>query len=295
MTAYYTKEKAKFGGTTGTILPFTVQLPLENFPDIGNWKTYVPAGYLRCDGGIYLARLFPSLAAVIGTGSDCRFAKDPDNLDADFFQLPDLGSKYIRSSTSSGQYFEDTVTTNEDGLQRVGAQVRLDTLIGNSVTITYTGQFEIDTVLDIPFLGNPIYTASDNDGKTFDDFLSEDYFQAHGHDADVGVFHFLADWSDSGWVDNGRAGGTNASLEGTNELVQIQQPSNSINSPTHNHQINLPSSTELRDQNNFRFTLPSQVIDPIGLQTEVTLTTENIEKLDNAVSPFMFMEYIIKI
>ena len=109
MTAYYTSEKAKYGGTSGTIIPFSQTLPATNTPNFGDWKTLVPAGYLRCDGSIVLARLYPGLSQVIGVGSNCRFAKDPDTLSEDFFQLPDMGSKYIRASRSSGEYFDDVV------------------------------------------------------------------------------------------------------------------------------------------------------------------------------------------
>lgn len=293
MSKYYTNEKAKFGGTTGTILPFTIQLPTTNFPNFGDWDLYLPAGYLRCNGGIYRASLFPQLASVIGVGDNCPFAKT--QLTDEFFQLPDLGSKYVRPSTSSGEYFDDTVTTSETGLKRVGAQTSVDTLVGDTVTLNYSGTFEIEQRFNIDFLGNPFFLADDNDGYTQNDILSEDNFQAHGHDAEVGVFTYLGNWQDSGFVDTGERGDNDGITEGSNELVPVDAPDGAVNSPTHKHTILLPSSTELRNGTTFSFGYGSQQIDPTGLSTSVTLTTNNVQKLDKAVSPYIFVEYIIKI
>ena len=62
-----------------------------------------------------------------------------------------------------------------------------------------------------------------------------------------------------------------------------------------NHSVNLPGTQELRDKSDFKFTVNTTPVDPQGLVTDVTLNTSNVQKLDNAVSPYMFMEYVIKI
>jgi len=295
MTAYYTREKAKFGGTTGTIVPFTIQLPSTNFPNFGDWKNYLPAGFLRCDGGIFSAAQFPALASVIGTGSDCPFAKDPENLADDLFQLPDLGSKYIKASIGAGEYFNNIVSTNENGLERVGAEVAVSTLIGTTAEISYAGTFEVAGQPNIPFGGNPIFESTENDGYTFNDFLTEENWQAHGHTADVGVLTYTGNWKDSGLV-NDFGGDTEASNEGSNNLVQSSTPDGSVVTSQHNHQIELPKSAELKAGTTFNFTVPNGIqIDPTGLVTTVNLSTENVEKLDKAISPYILMEYIIKI
>jgi len=294
MTKYYTQEKAKFGGTTGTIIPFTVQLSLINFPNIAEFKTLVPAGYLRCDGSIVRAELYPGLAATIGVGSNCPFAKDPDSLTDEFFQLPDLGSKYLSGSLSSGEYFNDTILQNDSGTQRVGAETVVDTLVGDNIQISWTGAFEIQQQ-QIPFSGNPIFQSLDNDGNTRDDFLAEDNFQAHGHNSDVGVFTYLGNWQDSAWFNTFERGDNLGTTEGSNELIQIEAPPNNQAAPSHNHRVLLPGASELRDKCDFSFILNTQQVDPVGLVTDVTLTTENVQKLDKAISPYIFMEYIIKI
>lgn len=298
MAKYYTNEKAKFGGTTGTILPFTRQLPATNFPDQGSWKTYLPAGFLRCDGSIFKADLFPVLASVIGVGTSCRFAKITSGagaIAADEIQLPDLGSKYIRCSNASGQYLNLT-TAQDPTLKKVGIETEIDSLVGDQATITYSGEFELTGATQIKFNGNPYFT-SDNNGYTPSDFLTEDNFQAHGHDAaDIGVFTYLGKWKDSGWEENGGSGSNSGKTEGSNNLVTVTTPSNSSNNPSHNHQVQFPSATQLKSSTTFNFQyLDNQVIAPDGLETTVSLSVEDVKKLDNASMPYILVEYIIKI
>lgn len=295
MAVYYTNEKAKFGGTSGTIIPFTIKLPSTNFPNIGDWTVYVPAGYLRCDGSIYRSELFPSLAAILGTGRNCTFAKNPDTLQEGFFQLPDLGSKVVRPSRSSGEYFNDTVLQNDAGEKRVGAETVVETLVGDEVTITYTGEFTVEQSDAINFLGNPFFLAEDNDGRTFASQLNSDNFQPHGHDSDVAVFTYTGVWQDSGFTDTGERGDNQGRTEGSNELVTVQNPEGSSQNPSHTHDIDLPTSTELRNASTFRFYHGQTPIEPNGLETTVTLTTANVTKLDKATSPYIFVEYLIKI
>lgn len=292
MAKYYASEKAKYGGTTGTIIPFTRQMPSVNFPDQGNWKTYLPAGFLRCDGTIYKADLFPVLASVIGTGSNCKFAKS-SSLASDSIQLPDLGSKYVRCSNATGQYLNTTL--NQDAtVSKVGTETKVESLVGSSATISYAGTFNLSNPTNTTFAGNPFFSV-DNSGYTPNDFLTEDNFQAHGHDADVGIFSYLAKWKDSSWVDNGESGGNDAQTEGANNLVLIQAPTNGVNTPSHNHQVNLPNSTELKASTTFAFTYNTTQIPADGLQTTISLSTENVTKLDNVIAPYVLVEYIIKI
>jgi hypothetical protein len=296
MAKYYSIEKAKFGGTTGTIIPFMRQLPSTNLPDQGTWRTYVPAGYLRCDGSIYKADLFPILASVIGIGTSCRFAKVTSGtgaLGSDYIQLPDLGSKYIRCSTASGQYLNLT-TAQDSNVQKVGVETEITSLVGSNPTVTYSGSFTLSGATDIKFSGNPFF-SSDNSGYSPNDYLTEDNFQSHGHAADVGIFTYLGKWKDSTYVTTG--GGSNIGRnEGSNNMQQISAPSGSVNNSTHNHQVNLPTSTQLKANTTFTFKYnDNQTISADGLQTTINLTTENIKKLDNVIMPYVLVEYLIKI
>jgi microcystin-dependent protein len=293
MAKYYTREKAKFGGITGLIMPFMIKLPDVNIPDQAEWKQFLPAGYLRCDGSILSADVYPELAAVLGTGRNCKFAKDPDVLNDNQFQLPDLGSKYIRCANSSGQYLNTTLDQDQETL-KVGAETIVQSLVGDSVTIRYGGNF---TVIgdEFNFGGNPLYTTST--GNTLNSPLSEENFQAHGHDADVGVFTYLGNWVDSNFnlFTGGGKGANDAQTEGSNVTVTIQPPDNAPFTVNHTHGIQLPSSRDLKDNTSFKYQFFEAPIAADGLESEVIITTENVKKLDSAISPYMLVEFIIKI
>lgn len=296
--AYYTKEKAKFGGVTGTILPFTIELPFNNNPSDGNWKKFLPAGFLRCNGDILKASVYPALASVIGTGPNCVFAKDPETLAEDELQLPDLGSKYIRASLASGAYL-NLYLEQDDTIRKVGAEVSVTSLVGDQEDISYSGEFSVISQTNIPFTGFPVFKTSS--GYTDQDGLTEDNFQGHGHTADVGVFTYLGNWDDSRFNENSgdsAGNGDNAGqTEGSNNPVTIEFPQDSTGSVFHRHQINLPSSTQLKDSTNntLAYSLIGQQVSPDGLVSTVTLTTDNLKKLDDAISPYILVEYIIKI
>ena len=291
MTVYYTKEKAKFGGITGSILPFTIKLPEANDPSEGDWKKYLPAGYLRCNGQILKADQFPALAIVLGTGADSKFAKDPESLADDEFQLPDLGAKYIRASLSSGEYLNTTLQ-QDDTISKVGTETEVTSLVGDSVDIGYSGTFTIQGVNGLNFTGVPFFTTTDI--NTFDDFLSDQSFQAHGHNANVGIFSYLGNWTDNSWSGVGR-GGNVGQFEGNNALIPVEPPTDAGATVAHNHRINLPTTAELKTKNNFEYSYLDTTISADGLRSTVTITTENLKKLDDAISPYILVEYIIKI
>lgn len=292
MAKYYAKEKAKFGGITGIIMPFMVRLPDVNIPDQSTWRTLLPAGYLRCDGSILSSEVYPELAAILGSGRDSKFAKDPEILTGTQFQLPDLGSKYIRCANSSGQYL-DTVLNQDPTITKVGAETIVQSLVGDSVTIRYGGNFEV-IGQENNFGGNPLYKAST--GFTLNSPLTEDNFQAHGHDADVGVFTYLGRWIDSAYSQvSGSRGANDAQTEGSNNSVTIEGPGGASFIVNHTHGINLPKSTELKADTTFKYQFFNTEISADGLESEVIITTENVKKLDTAISPYMLVEFIIKI
>jgi hypothetical protein len=293
MAKYYTVEKAKYGGVTGTIQPFTLKLDDVNIPTEALWQRYVPAGFLRCDGSIYSASLFPGLAEIIGTGQNCKFARDVSKLTDTQFQLPDLGSKYVRCSNSTGAYLNTTLE-QDPTVSKVGAETVVESLIGDTATIRYSGYFEVLGDIE-DFGGNPLYRTST--GNTLNASLSEDAFQAHGHNADVGVLTYLGKWTDSNFVEfaGGGRGGNDAQTEGSNNLVTIDAPEGASYNVNHTHQITLPSSTTLKGNTTFKYQYFNTQISADGLESEINITTENVQKLDSAISPYILVEYIIKI
>lgn len=299
MPVFYTNEKARYGGVTGTIIPYPIRLPDVNVPDQGDWKDLLPAGYLRCDGSIRAASEYPVLAEVLGVGNNSKFKRPDQEVTNNQFVLPDIGSKYIQGGNASGAYLNDRVI-NEDSTQpyRVGAEVNVVSLIGDTTTITYSGEFEVISPGQVEFIGNPQFGTTTSDGRTLNAFLSEQNFQAHGHDADVGVFSYLGNWSDSIFVGESTGasqGGNDGQNEGSNEPITIQSPTDSSAVVSHAHLIDFPTSTQIADNNGLRYTFTNTDIDAFGLETTVTLTTSNIKKLDEATPPYILVEYIIKI
>jgi hypothetical protein len=290
MTVYYSKQKAKFGGVTGTIIPYPIALS-DNVKE-----NFLPAGFLKCDGSILKASVYPALANTIGIGRNCRFAKNPDDIADDEIQLPDLGSKYIRSSTSSGQYLN--VTLEQDPtISKVGTEVEVISLVGDSTEISYSGYFEVLGQNGLTFIGTPIFES--DTGFTLTDSLNEENFQAHGHYADVGVFTYLGKWSDNVFIEGYARGGNEAQTEGSNNLVQIESPEQASTTVSHNHKINLPGSTELKGNNTLNYSFSNvdgQLQFPAdGLRSEIIITTSNVKKLDDVISPYILVEYLIKI
>ena len=303
MSVYYTRERSRYGGVTGTIIPFPTTLPQGADPSAGDWKPLLPAGFLRCNGAILLAADFPVLASVLGTGDNSKFKKPGQTLANTQFQLPDLGSKYISASASSGTLLNAAVN-NEDSndTYRVGCEVNIVSLIGDQQTITYTGGFELVKPNNLEFIGNPFFTSLTEGGKTLNAFTGEQAFQAHGHDCNVGVFTYLGNWLDSIFIQQGGSAGcgNDGINEGSNNLELVSSPTGSSAVVQHSHFIDFPSVSQIKLQNDMRYNILEEnnnpvVIDALGLETTVTITTSSIYKLDEATPPFILMEYVIKI
>ena len=97
MAVLYSKEKGKLGTLTGSIINWSNQLASSDPEDPTLLQT-LPAGYLRCDGAVYQAEVFPELATILGTGINCRYKKPDTTLLDNQFQVPDLGSKSTKTS-----------------------------------------------------------------------------------------------------------------------------------------------------------------------------------------------------
>lgn len=299
MPVYYTNERARYGGVTGTILPYPIKLPDVNVPDQGDWKNKLPSGYLRCDGSIRSAIDFPILAQVLGVGNDSKFKKEDQEVTNNQFVLPDIGSKYIQGGNASGAYINDKVINeNSTNPFRVGAEVNVVSLIGDTTTVTFSGNFDVISPGNIEFIGNPSFGTTTSTGRTLNAFLSEQNFQSHGHDSDVGIFTYLGSWSDSIFVGDttgSSQGGNDGQNEGSNEAITIQSPTGAAAVVSHAHLIDFPSSTQVAANNELSYTFVNTEVDAFGLTSTVNLTTSNIKKLDEATPPYILVEYIIKI
>lgn len=193
MAKLYTKEKAKYGSGTGTIICWPTELDSTDPLNEANVKV-LPAGYLKCDGGIYSALDYPALAEILGTGANSKFIRyDINNDPIDFpgvdeFMVPDLGSKFIKPTTgaSAGTYINiltETVTGIEKRRSGMGieASATAGTTTGNTVVIpvSYTGNFVVPSQ-EISLKGKPAWTKGTNNSG-FTDQEAVDSLALHSH------------------------------------------------------------------------------------------------------------------
>jgi len=288
--ANYTREKSKYGGAVGTIQILSSSLSGSFGPLDPGFKSVIPAGYLKCDGRILLVKDYPALAEVIGPGPEGKFVKPERKsaVTADKFMLPDLGSKVIIGGTATGTY---QFTKTDDGVtSKVGSNVTVTSNIGNSLTINYNGNFSIPAGSSIPLLGNPRYVIA----SSTDPFvLDETNFQSHGHDGNQFVLNYTGNHANalSGNTKTsatGGGGGDNASSTGGNVFEEVE--ANSLNVSNHTHKITKPTSYT----HNFTYAYGAFNASAETLTTTVNVSTKAIKKIDEAVSPYILVEYIIK-
>ena len=145
MATFLNQERTKIGTTTGTLIAFPQELEV-NDPNVGNSASLLPAGYLRCDGGVYNESVYPALAEVLGTGSECAFKQEGQTLLDTQFQVPDLRSKFIRASSASDQgVINDNTVTNAAGqtVERSGVGVNVSSNVGSNAVVDMVGQFRV--------------------------------------------------------------------------------------------------------------------------------------------------------
>ncbi len=181
MAVLYSKEKGKIGTLTGSIINWSNQLTSSDPEDPTLYDT-LPAGYLRCDGSVYLAINFPELATILGTGSNCRYKKPDTTLLDNQFQVPDLGAKSTKTSFSSnlGDY-QDTYLDNDAGQQitKSGVGLEVSSNIGSTYTIQYQGNFFLPAQT-IEITGQPGFARSSGN-YTEETEVLHTAFQPHAH------------------------------------------------------------------------------------------------------------------
>lgn len=184
MAVFYNREKSKIGTTTGSIINWSKQLT-SNDPEDTNVKDLLPAGYLRCDGSIYSAEVFPALAEVLGTGQQSRFRKPTQTLLDNQFQLPDFGSKKIRASSGSnlGDYVDLYIEDDNDNtITKSGVGLEVQSNIGTRYEILYQGSFFLPGQT-IQITGEPGFTRSTGNYTETTDVLQNAFIpHAHFHD-----------------------------------------------------------------------------------------------------------------
>ena len=189
MTAIYSKERAKYGSLTGQIIIWPVEYS-GSPDDAGNVKN-LPAGYLKCDGTKYLARDYPALASILGTGSNTSYKRT--NIDGseltsvgdEEFVVPDFGSKYAEptSGANVGQY-NDIRKENKSGVEksRSGIGIETEVMQGTNgvIPVTYSGKISVPSQ-EIPIPGKPSYTYASVTHYTASSTVDETQIHPHAH------------------------------------------------------------------------------------------------------------------
>ena len=295
--ANYARERGKYGGMCGSILVHstpnisTVNDPLEN-----GFKEDIPAGYLKCDGSVLNAKDYFALSQVLGVGSESRFRKENQTLreadatqgDLGQFVLPDLGSKVIAGGRGTGiynNYFVDDGTADaiNIGARRVGPQVEVVSNFGNSISAFYNGNVNINPSATLNFLGNPRYTIQSSTSETELDISN---FQGHTHEA----FPTLLNWSAQHEVgfQGGKTGGNLPGNSGAGHELGVTTVSGTES--IHKHSITRPTSYG----NAFTYTYEETQIDLTGVSVSVDVDTANIDSINDLVTPYILVQYLIK-
>ena len=187
MSAFYSKERSKYGYLTGLVIIWPVSY--DGDPNTATNKNSLPAGYLKCDGTKYFAKDYPTLAAILGTGSNCKYLRrNPDGtafdiLTDDQFMVPDLGSKYPEptSGANAGSYNNIRVENSNGNLtSRSGIGIEATSSIGDTVTITYSGTITVPSQ-EIPLRGRPSWEYAGDTHYTDIESVEEAMVAGHMH------------------------------------------------------------------------------------------------------------------
>ena len=291
----YSYRKSHWGGIPGTIQVHTVPgLGFNNDPTTAVFKENLPAGFLKCDGGIKNVKDYYLLGQILGIGDETRFLKpgsnvrnaDPDTNDLGQFQLPDLGSKVIIGSRGSGEYFS-TSLENDPGRSKVGVEVTPISNIGDRATVNYIGNMIISGD-NATFNGTPKYNI---DRKTSPYGLSIDEFQGHYHTVDgqrgFTVLNYTGNHDISGQGKGGSPNSANASAGNSLEETSLNVPTGEAN---HDHTIVRPFTYA----SNFAYSYPNIDVPLDDMESYVDVDVEDLDVLNQVVTPFILVHYIIK-
>lgn len=291
----YARRKSHWGGIPGTIQIHTVPgLGFNNDPTTAVFKENLPAGFLKCDGGIKNAKDYLLLSQILGVGEETRFLKananvrnaDPTINDLGQFQLPDLGSKVIIGSRGSGEYFSTTME-NDPGRSKVGVEVTPISNIGNRATVNYIGNMIISSD-NASFNGSPKYNLP-RDTSQYS--LAIDEFQGHYHtvggDTGFTVLNHTGNHDISGQGKGANANTANASAGNSLEESASNVPTGESG---HDHTIVRPYTYN----HNFGYSYSNTDLPIDDMESYVDVDVEDLDVLNQVVTPFILVHYIIK-
>lgn len=288
----YSQVRAKYGGYIGSIqVHATPYIRTINDPNSSNFKQHIPAGFLKCDGSIKNASAFYALSKVLGVGVASKFRKenvtlreaDPETGDLGQFQLPDLGSKVIVPNRSVGDYLNTFVGETDE--TRVGPSVEVICNEGTQLTCDFLGNFvgvPVETSYD--FRSSPKYRFEKTSTESF---LDIENFQGHAHNASTNYLNYTTQHTTGG---DGKDGGRDTGNSGAGNRLEVSSTNTDALS-SHTHRITAPSQYF----HDFQYSHTGFDIPADNVNSTLNVSVENINKLDNVVSPFIIVTYIIKI
>ena len=295
--ANYTYERSKYGGCVGSIIIHsTPEISGSNDPLTAQFRNTIPAGYLKCDGSVLNAKDFLALSQILGVGDECRFKRDASNVrnaddltgDLGQFQLPDLGSKVIVGGRGSGTYNNDVVepevaSASNRVINRVGPQIEVICNEGDVITTTFLGNARVDPSGALNMLGSPKYILSRNTTETQ---LDIENFQGHLHQANQSYINYSTRHAVGG--EGGKDRQQALGNSGAGNLLDFTFDGG--RESLHDHRITRPTSYS----HNFTYSYDEQDIDMTGVTARVDVDISNENKIDQLVTPFILVEYIIK-
>ncbi|AHB80442.1 tail collar protein [Synechococcus phage ACG-2014h] len=295
MAANYSFERGKYGVFPGTIIAFSRTLE-GNDPNGTDYRNYIPAGYLRCDGKIFSGIEYPNLKQILGVGENSKFRKPDTTLEEDVaanesggtFQLPDLGAKYIQANSASGVYTAVTVADEDNNeIPRVGIETDLSLNRGTSVTVNYSGSMAIPQT-ELDFLSNQNFGTTL--GVVTDQInVVDTSYLSHGHFSNLPVWAYD---NDEDYSTNMSISDSSPELQSINSVGIIGQVTPIAGSQTlavHQHVI----QRSFPNRNTEAY-IPSTDVDAFNVTTAVTLSAKKTLKMDDIVPTYILVEYLIK-
>lgn len=284
----YSREKSRYGGYIGSIQIHT-STGLGSDPQSAQFNNILPAGFLRCNGQVLNAKDYIALSRILGVGDECRFKKEnvtlrnPDISQNDLgqFQLPDLGSKVLIPSLGTGDYVNDIVESTGDN--RVGPEIEVVSNVGNTIEVSYVGNFRGLSQNNIRLNSNPSYSMPSRLAATA---LNIENFQSHAHNSTQTYLNYSAIHRVGG---QGKTGGNTPANSGAGMIIETSNL-NTTTESTHQHIVGRPVTYT----HNFAYSFDNFNIPADGVTSRIDVDLSDEKKLDQVVSPFILVEYIIK-
>jgi len=298
MATNYSYERGKYGVFPGTIIAFSRTLNGDN-PNDTDFRTKIPAVFLRCDGSILNGVDYPNLKQILGVGQNSKFRKASATLEEDVplnssggqFQLPDLGSKFIEANGASGVYTGDSITSpNDVETQKVGVGVDINLNLGTTVNVAYSGEFSIPQQT-IAFLNNQNFGTTL--GVVSDEInVNDSSYLMHGHYSNLAVYAYEnpgENFSTSMSIGSADPSPSLSSINSVSIVGQVSEVAGDQENATHLHTIDRSFPTKSINSSVTAFTA-----DGFPVSTEVTLVEQNTFKMDDLVPRYILVEYLIK-